>query len=137
MSYRHLSRCEREIIALRSDAGDKPSQIARLLNRHHITIRRELQRNGLIGSYDSRVAEEKAVSRRQQARHHTAHLMIFSLNSSDHWSSDHWKILFGRRLKKGLVSKNCGRVLALVACQVHDTRRFRSIGRYGTRTLFS
>ena len=70
MSYRHLSRCEREIIALRSDAGDKPSQIARLLNRHHTTIRRELQRNGLIGSYDSRVAEEKAVSRRQQARHH-------------------------------------------------------------------
>lgn len=70
MSYRHLSRCEREIIASRTAAGDKPSQIARLLNRHHTTIRRELQRNSPNGVYDPQVAEGKAVDRRKQARHH-------------------------------------------------------------------
>lgn len=70
MSYRHLSRCEREIIAVRRAAGDRLSQIAQLLRRHPATISRELKRNGSASLYDPEEAEQHADSRRCTARHH-------------------------------------------------------------------
>lgn len=69
MSYRHLSRCEREIIASRQAAGDNLSQIARLLGRCRTTISREMKRNGSISHYDPNQAEQLAATRRRQARH--------------------------------------------------------------------
>ena len=69
MSYRHLSVCEREIIASRSAQGDSLSQIARLLSRHASTISREFKRHHQQGEYDPQYAEEQAQRNRSQARH--------------------------------------------------------------------
>ena len=69
MSYQHLSRCERRIIASRHAAGDNVIQIGQLFHRHHTTINRELKRNAKGDRYDSERAEQQADSRRRQVRH--------------------------------------------------------------------
>ncbi len=63
MPYRHLSLCEREIIATRHAQGHSLSQIARLLKRHASTISREIRRHRQPHGYAPQVAEHQQIAK--------------------------------------------------------------------------
>ncbi|MEK6208904.1 MAG: helix-turn-helix domain-containing protein [Pseudomonadota bacterium] len=72
MSYAHLTREERYVIAHLKMFKLSVREIARRLNRHHSTISRELKRNGPhypggVYWYDS--AQARALERKAKPRH--------------------------------------------------------------------
>lgn len=71
MSYKQLTSEERYVIYHLRLADFSYREIGRRLNRHHSTIIREVQRNGLIDMpYWNEAAQEKANERHHKARHY-------------------------------------------------------------------
>jgi IS30 family transposase len=68
MAYHHLRAEEREVISQMFAAGHSPPVIAKFLNRHPTSIRRELRRNGLRALYCAVHAQQLAERRRVAAR---------------------------------------------------------------------
>jgi len=58
MNYTHLAQAERYQIAMLNKAGHEQSEIARVMNRHPSTIRRELRRNRGQRRYRPKQAHE-------------------------------------------------------------------------------
>lgn len=90
MSYQHLSACERKIIAVRHAADDSYSQIARILGRHHSTVSREVKRNAQAGSYEPAHAQQRAVQRREKARHYRRRFHAPLWVQVRHWLKWDW-----------------------------------------------
>jgi transposase, IS30 family len=70
MSYTHLTRDERVMIAVYHQQQLSLRAIARKLHRHHSTISRELRRWRTAGGYDHQVADWQAEAKRRKPRHH-------------------------------------------------------------------
>jgi IS30 family transposase len=102
MHYEHLSTFERKAIYYRHNSGESYRSIAKLLNRHHTTIMREVRRNKPpYYDYCDVAADEKAIARRKRPRHATkrANTLLYDsvINKIDQgWSPD----AIAGRLKK-------------------------------------
>lgn len=68
MVYRHFRAEEREVISQMLAAGRSAPEIAKHLNRHPVSVRREIRRNGLKGLYCAVHAQQRAERRRTAAR---------------------------------------------------------------------
>lgn len=66
MSYTHITTFERGSIAAYLENGYSYRKIAEILNRHHSTIAREINRNGLL-KYDAEAAHKLYEYRRQKS----------------------------------------------------------------------
>ncbi len=65
--YNQLDLDERIELSRHHDDGKAPNEIARIMGRHHTTIRREFKRNNLPkGGYKPASADRIALSRRRR-----------------------------------------------------------------------
>ncbi len=67
MPYSHLTPEERIVIELFARKGLTSREIARQLDRHHITISRELRRNSSKSGYRAQTAERRAQTETKDA----------------------------------------------------------------------
>jgi IS30 family transposase len=68
MHGKHLTLAERELVAIGLALGESPSQVAEELGCHVSTIRRELKRNQVEGTYLPAAAQALADQRRQESK---------------------------------------------------------------------
>ena len=67
--YKHLVQVERMEIGILLSKGYSVTDIAAEIGRHPSTIYRELRRNAVAGSYQSRKADHKSYVRRKYAKY--------------------------------------------------------------------
>lgn len=66
MSWKHLTKAERDRIAQLHHQGESQEAIAEAMGRHPTTVGRELRRNGTSGEYLAAQAQEKSEQRRRE-----------------------------------------------------------------------
>lgn len=94
MAYSHLTTSERKAIYYRHSSGESYRSIARLLDRSHSTILREIKRNRpKLYTYFDELAVDKAADRRSVARHKRKHsnerLYSYVIDKlKEYWSPD-------------------------------------------------
>jgi len=91
MSYSHLTRDERAMIAALLSQSHSLRSIARILGRHHSTIVREVRRFGMNRScYEYQHAQWHAESCRMKARHHYRSDYLPLIDQVVCWLEEDW-----------------------------------------------